>query len=495
MFFLPRSWLSGLRRRHAGVCAGLITGTDFLASSTVYVSGAYIRGGIGASPEDFLWIITLYAAAGTAAILVLERLSRVLPFRTLIRLGLGLFILGSGVAACSQSFNQLMAARVLQGLGGGPLMTAARVMLQMSVPAERRGPQLRGFITGIFLSTALAPWAATALVQWQDWRAVFALQGAYGAAMWLLAGFALPKEAHLPRSLGHFDWMSALAFSLGTLILLHTLQDMRYQWLDRGMVLSLLLALGLFAHLAWHLHRHPDPWFNLGRIASRRYLTGVVFYGLYYLVTGALSYLTPLYLEGGEGYDVGTAGRVLTLTGLATALLLPLYFRLVPYLGDRRRVIALGFALVGGTLAWMAHNVTGSTPYQAQIWPFLLKGLFPILVVIQVAGLTFREFKHLDFAHAYALKNVLRQLSIAVGAGMGNLYWQDVSAQARTRLVERINAWNPELGPAPDPQWLARLSGEIDRQAALLSAQQVFYALALVALLGMVAILSQKNLR
>ena len=483
---------------HLGLVAGLSAGADFLANTTVSVSSAYVRGGVSAAPEDFLWVFTLYAAAGTTAILFLDRLSRALRYRTLLMLGLAVFMTGSLLAAVSESFQMLLVARVIQGLGGGPLMTVARVLVQTAVPARQRPTQLKGFMIGILGSTSLAPWLSTHLIQAWDWHAVFVLHLAYACTMLLACWQVLPDEVHQPRSLGEADWVAAAAFVIGTLSFLHAFEAMHYHWLDLSMAWGLCAGAAALGFLGWHLHRHPDPWFDLRRISSQRYVMGVAFYGLYYLISGALNYFTPLYLESGEGYNVETAGNIMTAASLTATLLLPVYFRAAPFLTSRRHVIATGFAVMGVTLYWLSAHVTGGTPMGTLLPAFALKGVFPVLVAVQVAGLTFKEFQHLDFAHAYALKNVLRQLALAVGAGVGNLYWLKVSATARTDLVGQIGGLS---GEAPEPAWtqstaaLSTLSRLLDQQAALISAQQCFLVLAVACAIGCVLILCQKALQ
>ncbi|WP_084637493.1 MFS transporter [Paludibacterium yongneupense] len=481
-----------------GLVAGAMTGVDFLATLSVNFSEASIRGGIGASPDAFLWVLSVYAGAGAAAILLLERLARRFRYRALLLSFLALFIVGSLLAACSHSLSALIAARLLQGLGGGPLMTCSRVFLQSMVPPKSRGLALRGFMYGIFASSAPAPWLAARLLQDSDWHAVFLMQAAFAALVWLAGWRVLPHGRHRARPLGHLDAVAALSFCLATLLALHILQDLRYQRPDAAFAGRVALVLLLCTCVWRHLLRHADPWFDWRRVASRRYLTGLMFYTFYYLINGALAMVAPMYLLSGEAFDLDVAGWVQSTAGVGTLLLLPFYFRAASRLGDRRHVMAVGFVLMAGCLLWLGATVTGTTPWQRLLPIFALKSVFPVLVVIQVAGLTFREFDAPDFAHAYAMKNILRLMANAVGAGIANVYWQDIAAQGRTRLVSRLG-----LGDAPDyaavqaagPDALARLSLLVDRQAALLAAHQVFTLLAMGCLVGGVVVLCQRSLR
>jgi len=153
-----------------------------------------------------------------------------------------------------------------------------------------------------------------------------------------------------------------------------------------------------------------------------------------------------------------------------------------------------GFVMMALLLFCLGQAATGETPDVALLLLIALKGLFPILVVIQVAGLAFREFKHQD---AYALKNILRLLANAVGACIGELYWQDLAAERRVSLLTRVDLFHSQDFPFSlnDHGALSRLSQLIDQRAELMTATQVFSAMALVCLLFGVLIMLQKALR
>ncbi|RAS15853.1 MFS transporter [Microvirgula sp. AG722] len=486
------------RRRYIGLLAGLITCVDFMSTASVVTASAHIRGGLHAAPEDFLWLLSAYAASGTTMILLLERFTRLMRFRTLLTGCLAVFIAGALLSSVSTSFGMLVLARVIQGIGGGPLFSGSRIMLQQVLRPEQRGRQLRLFMLGLFGCMALVPWLTGVLVQACNWQAVFVMQATFGTLVLLLCWRLLPKEAHLPRAAGNIDWLALLALSLGVLLLLHTVQDYRYTRLSPTLVLTGSAALLLLIYVGRHLLVHDDPWLHVRRVVSRRYLAGLGFYAFYYLLNGAISFLAPQYLQAGEGFNIATTGLILSTSGVCTALALPVYYRLAPWMTDRRKVIAAGFALCALTLVWLSASATGATPADALFPVFALKGLFPLLTVIQVAGLTFREIPHQDFIHAYAFKNVMRQIAITVGSGIGNLFWLDALASNHTSLVAKLDGFNPlmvEGGYVDSAASLAGLAGMVERQAVLLSADQVFIWLALLCGVGLVAVLWQKTLR
>ena len=146
----------------------------------------------------------------------------------------------------------------------------------------------------------------------------------------------------------------------------------------------------------------------------------------------------------------------------------------------------------------MSFTISASTPFVHLLGPMALKGVFPVLGVIQIAGLTYRDVAHEDFAHAYALKNIVRQLAGTFAAGIASQSWQRLAVQYRAELIERVNPF----GPRPvDGAWshsaagLAQLSQDIDRQIVVLIGNSLLTVLAVLCLVGIPLVLFQKRLR
>jgi len=105
---------------------------------------------------------------------------------------------------------------------------------------------------------------------------------------------------------------------------------------------------------------------------------------------------------------------------------------------------------------------------------------------------------HEDFAHAYALKNIVRQLANTFAAGIASQSWQRLAAQYRTVLIERVNPFDPRFVDSPwshSAAGLAQLSEEIDRQVSVLVGNSLLTGLAVLCLVGIPLVLFQKRLK
>ena len=162
-----------------------------------------LRSGIGASANSFLWILSAYAGAGMLGIALQERLNRQFRYRTLLLTCVALYTLGSTIATLSETLPVLIGARMIQGLGGGPLLTCGRVLLQMTIPPEKRGRQLQGFMLGLFILSAPGPWISALIMQSGDWHTLFTLHAITGLLLGLFVCWIVPLGMHIKRPTEH----------------------------------------------------------------------------------------------------------------------------------------------------------------------------------------------------------------------------------------------------------------------------------------------------
>ena len=169
-----------------------------------------IAGSLG-EVERVSWVVVSYLVATTIAAPVYGRLGDVLGRRRLLFVALGIFLTASLACALAPSILWLTAARVLQGLGGGGLMTTSQALVGEAVPPRERG-RYQGYLSSIFVaSSTFGPVAGGWLTQHFGWQSVFYVNLPLGAAAALLA-LRLPKRAGSGGRL-HFDTAGVVLFA------------------------------------------------------------------------------------------------------------------------------------------------------------------------------------------------------------------------------------------------------------------------------------------
>ncbi|MBV8681174.1 MAG: MFS transporter [Aquitalea sp.] len=483
-----------------GLTLGLVTGADFVAVSMMGVAGGAIQGGVSAAPQEYLWALTSFAVGAVLVNLLLGRFATLISYRRYTEWALLLFMVGSVGCALSQGIVSLALARLLQGLGGGGLFTASRILLQLVAQPKERKPLMYGFLLGLFGLSGMAPWLSALLVEDWGWQAIFWLQAGFVPVLLLLVRLSYPLHAGAPTraQAGELDWLAVAALGLGALLVLHTLEDLRFLRFSArpGMWLALSSGVLLLGLAWWRSHSHPDPWLRLHAVLRRRYLMGLAFYALYYLCNGIWSYLLSALLQRGLGFDFVTTGTVITLGSMVTVLMALVYLYASRWLTRRHHLLAIGFALLLLCCLWLARSAMPGAALANLLPAILLHGLVPILSVLQIAAMTYAEVQTEDFAHAYQLKNILRELAGALGTGVATLQLQAGEAQARVALLDRLDGVSlRQWGVGLDAASLAHLSAQVTQQSVLIACHHVLLSLALLSGVAVLVSLWQRDLR
>ena len=372
-----------------GLTLGLVTGADFVAVSMMGVAGGAIQGGVAAAPQEYLWALTSFAVGAVLVNLLLGRFATLISYRRYTVWALLLFMAGSAGCALAEGITSLAVARLFQGLGGGGLFTASRILLQLVSQPKERKTLLYGFLLGLFGLSGISPWLSALLVVDWGWQAVFWLQAGMVPPLLLLVRLSYPHHAGTPTrtQVGELDWLSVGALGMGALLVLHTLEDLRLLRFSArpGMWLALLAGVALLL-LAWRRsHSHPDPWLKLHAVLRRRYLTGLAFYALYYLCNGIWSYLLSAMLQHGLGFDFVTTGWAMSMGSMVTVVTALLYLYASRWFVRRHHVLAFGFALLLLCCLALSHVAMPGAALSSVLPPILLHGVVPILAVLQIA--------------------------------------------------------------------------------------------------------------
>lgn len=168
-----------------GVLLGALDGT------MVAVALPTIVGDLG-GVEDTHWVVTAYLLTATASTLLYGRISDLFGRKPVFLAAIGLFLLGSAACASAQGMGTLAAARALQGLGGGGLLTLALAVIGDVVPAQQRA-KFQGLFGAVFgLASVLGPVLGGPVVDHASWRWLFLLNLPLGAIVLLVVATQLP---------------------------------------------------------------------------------------------------------------------------------------------------------------------------------------------------------------------------------------------------------------------------------------------------------------
>ncbi|MBU8543453.1 MULTISPECIES: MFS transporter [Roseomonadaceae] len=330
--------------------------------------------------ERLSWIIVLYLVANTVAAPVYGRLGDAFGRQRMLLVALAVYATGATLCAFAGSLGTLAAARVVQGIGGGGLISLSVALIAEVVPARERG-RFQAYIAAVFTTaSALGPVLGGLLAEHFGWRSIFALQLPLSC---LAAWLAVTRlgDASRGQSKGFsFDWWGLVLFAVFVAPALMALDQARR--LTPG---PLLVALGLAAVAGtalWLLLRQekraPDPLLPLDVLGhptiwranlmsscvAGAFVGSIAFLPIYFAAVRGLSPaqlgLALLPLSACAGFGAMTSGALLARTGhvmrwpgiglsLSSSLLLVLTIGLpalsLPVMAGLLGLISVGFGM------------------------------------------------------------------------------------------------------------------------------------------------------
>ena len=165
------------------------------------------------SPGASVWIITAYQAALVMGLLPCAALGESWGYRRVFTGGVALFTMASALCAFAPSLPWLVAARLLQGLGGSAVMALSIALLRQQVPHRKLAAAIGWNALAVALSSAAGPMIGAAILVAGSWPWLFALNLPLGALV-LLASRALPAVPGTARRLDRLSVaINAVAFA------------------------------------------------------------------------------------------------------------------------------------------------------------------------------------------------------------------------------------------------------------------------------------------
>jgi EmrB/QacA subfamily drug resistance transporter len=261
--------------------------------------------------RDTSWIMVAYLLASATLAPVYGRLGDFRGRRNMLMVALAVFTLGSLACGLAQSMPQLVAARVLQGFGGGGLMVLSQAIVgELVAPIER--VRFQGYFALMFTTASIAgPVIGGIVVSHFSWRWLFFANLPFAAfAAWRLC--KLPAGERHPRA-GGADVPGHLLFAVGTVTALFWLTSggHRFDWGSPESLALLAVAITTLAALYWHERRHPAPFLPMDLLHNKTIALSAALVLLFAACMFAMIFFLPVYLQLGHRASPALSGLLL----------------------------------------------------------------------------------------------------------------------------------------------------------------------------------------
>ncbi|HEU4641125.1 MAG TPA: DHA2 family efflux MFS transporter permease subunit [Gemmatimonadaceae bacterium] len=408
-------------------------------SSIINVALPDMMGNLGASLDEIAWVSTGYILASVIIIPLTGWLGDVFGRKRYFVGSIAIFTVSSFFCGASHSLAMLVLWRVIQGLGGGALMTVSQAVLFEAFPAEEAGMAMAMFGIGVMVGPTIGPTLGGWLTDNYGWPWIFYINLPVGvlAAIMIAAYVHDPAHQKRPESMDYLG-IALLAVSVGAIqyVLEH---GQREDWFDSPFITSLVIT-GVVggALLLWRelTTRHPVIDFRVLRHRQMWVgtLLGVIMgVGLY-----AMALTLPLFLQSNLHMTAEQTGFVMLPGALVTAVAMAVAGRLTNRV-DARLLIAAG-AAVFSLAAWQLSKITGASGSGDFFWPLILRGVGLGLMFVPLTTLTLAELAPTELSQGAGLYNFFRQLGGSFGIAVIATLLTRYTTQVHAVLVEHVGA-------------------------------------------------------
>lgn len=302
--------------------------------------------------DIYPWVFSAYLLAATVSTPIYGKLADLLGRKRLLLFGLVLFGLGSMLSGMAQSMPQLIAMRVVQGLGAGAVGPIVLTMLGDLFTLQERA-RVQGLFSAVWGGSSLiGPFVGGVLTDELSWRWVFFVTVPFAlVTIWILARYVREELGH--REVAPIDWAGGALLALGSSLLLMAV--LRGNTSSTAATVAMLAAAAVVLALFVRQERAtPDPVLPpdlllsppIGSAIAGSFLIGCLLFGIDTYI--------PLFVQGVLGKDATVSGGMITPLFLTWSISVAVAARVVVRLGFRRTALVGSSLIAIGTLGLVA---------------------------------------------------------------------------------------------------------------------------------------------
>lgn len=350
-----------------------------------------------------------------------------------------LFSIGSLCCALSTTLDQLIAARVVQGIGGAMMVPVGRLTVMKLVPRDQYMAAMTFVTLPGQIGPLLGPTLGGVLVEYASWHWIFLINIPVGivgtiAALRLLPNFTLKTY--------RFDFTGYLLLAIGMATLTLALDGLHGTG-GSPIVLCLFILAGVLALLFYLLHAHQNDLalFSLRLFANRIFSIGLLGSLTARIGSGMLPFMTPIFLQIGMGFSPFHAGLMMIPMVLGNMGMKRIVVQIVNRFGYRQVLVSATLALALVTLLFPAVALLNGLLLLPLV--LFLQGMVNAIRFSAMNTLTLKTLPDELASSGNSLLSMVQQLAMSIGVTLAGVLLGTFGHQAvaGSPLVHQAFIW------------------------------------------------------
>jgi len=330
----------------------------FIDGTVVNVALPALQKNLNATAVDVQWVVEAYSLLLSAFLLVGGSLGDHYGRRRIFLIGVSIFAAASIACGFAANVQQLIGARVIQGIGAALLVPGSLAIISNSFSEQERGRAIGTWSGFSAITTGIGPVLGGWLIEHVSWRAAFFINLPIALAVILISLRHVVENADEEKT--SVDWLGAIlaATSLGAFVY-GLIESSRLGFGNLTVTTALIAGGVLLVVFLFVEARLPRPMLPLGLFGSRMFAgTNLLTFLLYAALSGTLFFL-PLNLIQVQHYGATAAGAALLPFILIVSVLSRWSGGLITRYGARLPLVVGPLIVAAGYALFMLPSVGG----------------------------------------------------------------------------------------------------------------------------------------
>jgi EmrB/QacA subfamily drug resistance transporter len=419
-----------------------------LDTTIVNIAIPSIIDGLHSTLDEILWVLNAYILVYAVLLITASRLGDRYGQRNLFVIGLAVFTVASALCGLAQDTNQLIAGRVIQGVGGALLTPQTLAVISVMFPPARRGAAMGiwGAVAGV--ATIAGPTLGGFIITNIDWRWIFYVNLPVGVATIVLAFLFIPD---LRPGRQHGWDIPGILLSTASLFLLvfGLIEGQRYNWgtVTGFISIPLILVAGVALLLAFVVVERSakEPLVPLALFRDRNF--AILNWVSAAMAFGMLGLFLPLtiYLQSVLGLTAFQAGLAFAPMSLTSMVVAPNAGRLTDRIGGKY-ILLTGLALFGIGMGGIDFSASLDSTWLTFLPWLIVAGFGMGCIFAPATTVAMRNIPQHLVGAASGVFNTTRQLGGAVGSSIvGAVLQNRLSAALKDQAAGRAGELPSQL--------------------------------------------------
>ena len=338
--------------------------------------------------------------------------------RRVFLIAMGVFLAASVMCGLSHSLGELVAFRILQGLGGAMMTPVGRLIVVGSSPREQLVSAMSWYTMPALVGPLTGPAIAGLILHFADWPFIFFVNVPIGL-LGMLAVLRFVPKLKQPDP-GKFDTFGFIVVAIGLTALVGAAETIGVNLVPPIVqIAAAAIAIGSGVVFWLHSRRRPRPVLAIGLLRFQTFRTSLIGGTMVRLGIGATPFLLPLLLQVGMGWSPLKAGLASAAQAVGILIFKPVAPGLIRYFGFKRVLTVTNLIVAAVTMA--PGFFRASTPLTLIVLLFAVGGFFRSMQFTSINTIAFADVPQSAVSRATTLSTVVQQVGLALGISFGAL--------------------------------------------------------------------------